>query len=97
MEEVRSIFAVLSRPDGDVLYDGLITLRKLQAVCYEFEVHTCRERAHATHASITTFQFTQLPGQRQPHSYKYSHRNITRAALRLHASTDRASAIQQLP
>ncbi len=38
MEEVRAIFAVLSRADGNERYNGLITLSKLQAVCYEFEV-----------------------------------------------------------
>ena len=37
MEEVRAIFAVLSRPDGEQRHDGLITLGKLQAACSEFE------------------------------------------------------------
>ena len=38
MGEVRAIFSVLSRPNGDGRHDGLITLSKLQAACHEFEV-----------------------------------------------------------
>ncbi len=38
-EEARMAFSVLSRPDGDSSYDGLITLNKLKAVCTEFQVH----------------------------------------------------------
>ncbi len=37
-EEARSVFALLSRPDGDRRFDGLITLSKLEAVCMEYQV-----------------------------------------------------------
>ena len=37
-EEAQTAFAVLSRPDGDLMCDGLITLKKLEAVCSEFAV-----------------------------------------------------------
>ena len=37
-EEARSAFALLSRPDADSQYDGLITLSKLEAVCQELQV-----------------------------------------------------------
>ncbi len=37
-EQARVAFSVLSRPDGDCRYDGLITLNKLTAVCTEFQV-----------------------------------------------------------
>jgi Ca2+-binding EF-hand superfamily protein len=37
-EEARTAFSVLSRPDGDRTSDGLITLKKLEAVCAEFAV-----------------------------------------------------------
>jgi calcium-binding protein CML len=40
-EEARSAFALLSRPDGDRSYDGLITLSKLEAVCLEYQVVYC--------------------------------------------------------
>ncbi len=40
-EEARSAFALLSRPDGDRKYDGLITLSKLEAVCLEYQVVYC--------------------------------------------------------
>ena len=38
MEEVRAIYAVLSRPDGHERHNNLITLAKLQAACHDFEV-----------------------------------------------------------
>ncbi len=38
MEQVRAIFAVLSRADGNERHNGFITLSKLQAVCHDFEV-----------------------------------------------------------
>jgi Ca2+-binding EF-hand superfamily protein len=37
-EEARTAFSILSRPDGNRKYDGLITLSKLEAVCAEYEV-----------------------------------------------------------
>jgi calcium-binding protein CML len=37
-EEARTAFSILSRSDGDVKYDGLITLSKLEAACVEYEV-----------------------------------------------------------
>ena len=37
-EEARIAFSVLSRPDGDRTCDGLITLKKLEAVCSEYAV-----------------------------------------------------------
>jgi hypothetical protein len=38
MEEVRAIFAVLSKPDGDEANNNFITLAKLHNACQEFEV-----------------------------------------------------------
>ncbi len=37
-EEARSAFALLSRPDADSRYDGLITLNKLESVCRDLQV-----------------------------------------------------------
>jgi calcium-binding protein CML len=37
-EEARMAFTVLSRSDGDVRYNRLITLNKLEAVCMEYKV-----------------------------------------------------------
>jgi Ca2+-binding EF-hand superfamily protein len=37
-EEARIAFSVLSRPDEDRTCDGLITLKKLEAVCLEYAV-----------------------------------------------------------
>ncbi len=37
-EEVRAVFALLSRSDGNGMRDGLITLSKLQEVCMEYQV-----------------------------------------------------------
>ncbi len=37
-EEARIAYTVLSRPDGDRTSEGLITLKKLEAVCSEFAV-----------------------------------------------------------
>ncbi len=37
-EEVQNAFAVLSRPDGEPMHDGLITFNKLTKACLEFEV-----------------------------------------------------------
>jgi Ca2+-binding EF-hand superfamily protein len=37
-EEARTVFALLSRSDGDETRDGLITLNKLEAVCMEYQV-----------------------------------------------------------
>jgi Ca2+-binding EF-hand superfamily protein len=37
-EEARTAYAVLSQPDGERKYDGVITLSKLEAVCKQFEV-----------------------------------------------------------
>ena len=38
MEEVRTVFAALSRSDGKGEHEGLVTLDKLQAVCSDFQV-----------------------------------------------------------
>ncbi len=37
-EEARKAFTILSRSDGNIRYDGLITLSKLEAVCTEYKV-----------------------------------------------------------
>ena len=37
-EEARTVFAVLSKSDGNSKYDNVITLSKLEAVCKKFEV-----------------------------------------------------------
>ncbi len=37
-DEARSAFALLSRPDSNSQYDGLITFSKLEAVCRELQV-----------------------------------------------------------
>jgi Ca2+-binding EF-hand superfamily protein len=36
--EAQNAFAVLSRPDGEPKHDGLITFKKLEKACLEFEV-----------------------------------------------------------
>ena len=38
-EEARSVFSLLSRPDGESRDDGLITLGKLESVCNEYQVN----------------------------------------------------------
>ncbi len=43
-EEARSVFSLLSRPDGDSRNDGLITLGKLESVCSEYQVQFCFSR-----------------------------------------------------
>lgn len=40
IEDVRSVYYVLSKSDGRPEHDGLITLSKLQAVCRDFKVPT---------------------------------------------------------
>ena len=37
-EEAQAAFAVLSQSDGDLKYNGVITLNKLEAACKKFEV-----------------------------------------------------------
>ena len=47
-EMLRAVFALLSKPDEDMESDGLITLKKLRAVCNEFKVRY--ERPFILHA-----------------------------------------------
>ncbi len=47
-EEARMAFSVLSRSDGNIRYNGLITLEKLQNVCTEYKV--------SCHLSPSSFQ-----------------------------------------
>ena len=37
-EEARAVFALLSKPNGEEMQDGLITLSKLEAVCMDYQV-----------------------------------------------------------
>jgi hypothetical protein len=38
MEEMRAVFAALSRSNGTEVLEGFITHAKLQAACHDFEV-----------------------------------------------------------
>ncbi len=37
-EEARTAYAILSQSDGERKHEGVITLRKLESVCHQFEV-----------------------------------------------------------
>ncbi len=54
MEEVRAIFAVLSKPDGDEANNNFITLAKLHNACQEFEVPLpfCTLPLHVSHRFV---------------------------------------------
>ena len=55
MEDVKAVFALLSRHDGRSEHDGLITLGKLQGVCEEFQVSGTASRGScpAPHSTCT--------------------------------------------